>query len=79
MVSISVYLRLSADKEMPSPIPDPVTQRKPTNSRDNNNQNETTPNRRPSLFETRHVSRGSNSGKSNHDDVPFDMGWEATC
>ncbi|KAL1863329.1 hypothetical protein Plec18170_000163 [Paecilomyces lecythidis] len=45
---------------MPSPIPDPVTQRKPTNSRDNN-QNETTSNRRPSLFETRHVSRGSNS------------------
>ncbi|KAL2006289.1 hypothetical protein VTN00DRAFT_9943 [Thermoascus crustaceus] len=44
------------------PIPDPATQRKPNNSRDHtNNQNETTPNRRPSLFETRHVSRGSNS------------------
>ncbi|KAJ9366700.1 hypothetical protein DTO282E5_8601 [Paecilomyces variotii] len=53
--------KLPPIEEWMGPIPDPVTQRKPTNSRDNNNQIETTPNRRPSLFETRHVSRGSNS------------------
>lgn len=46
-----------------SPIPDPATQRKATNSRDPNNPHESTP-RRPSLFETRHVSRNSNSGNN---------------
>ncbi|GKZ60421.1 hypothetical protein AnigIFM60653_010268 [Aspergillus niger] len=47
-------------EEWMGPIPDPATQRKATNSRDPNNPHETTP-RRPSLFETRHVSRNSNS------------------
>ncbi|KAE8361653.1 hypothetical protein BDV27DRAFT_147661 [Aspergillus caelatus] len=47
-------------EEWMGPIPDPTTQRKTTGPRDPNNPNETTP-RRPSIFETRHVSRNSNS------------------
>lgn len=39
----------------------PLPERKP---KDPNNQNDTTTNRRPSLFETRHASRGSNSGNA---------------
>ncbi|KAJ6112968.1 hypothetical protein N7512_008292 [Penicillium capsulatum] len=46
------------------PQPDPTTQRKQQNSRDPNNPSETTSNRRPSFFEARHISRGSNSGIS---------------
>ncbi|PYH97548.1 hypothetical protein BO71DRAFT_447896 [Aspergillus ellipticus CBS 707.79] len=51
---------LPAVEEWMGPIPDPTTQRKTTNPRDPNNPTETTP-RRPSLFETRHISRGSTS------------------
>ncbi|RMJ21839.1 hypothetical protein PHISP_07287, partial [Aspergillus sp. HF37] len=48
-----------AEEWMGPPIPDP---RKTTNPRDPANPNESTAsNRRPSLFESRHVSRGSNS------------------
>ncbi|RAH82275.1 hypothetical protein BO86DRAFT_86131 [Aspergillus japonicus CBS 114.51] len=46
--------------EWMGPIPDPTTQRKTSNSRESTNPNETTP-RRPSLFDTRHMSRNSNS------------------
>lgn len=46
------------------PQPDPTTQTKQRNSRDSNNPSETTSNRRPSFFEARHISRGSNSGRS---------------
>ncbi|CAL5870556.1 uncharacterized protein PFLUO_LOCUS4795 [Penicillium psychrofluorescens] len=42
------------------PLPEPTTQRKTQTSRDPNSP-ETTSNRRPSLFEARHTSRGSNS------------------
>ncbi|KAL2830923.1 hypothetical protein BDW59DRAFT_14884 [Aspergillus cavernicola] len=42
-------------EEWMGPLPDPSTQRKPSN-----NHNETS-SRRPSLFETRHISRNSNS------------------
>ncbi|KAL1962898.1 hypothetical protein VTN77DRAFT_9076 [Rasamsonia byssochlamydoides] len=51
--------KLPPIEEWMGPIPDPATQRKNANTRDHN-QNETT-NRRPSLFETRHISRNSNS------------------
>lgn len=44
------------------PQPDPTTQTKQRNPRDPNNPSETTTNRRPSFFEARHISRGSNSG-----------------
>ncbi|KAA8650419.1 uncharacterized protein ATNIH1004_003105 [Aspergillus tanneri] len=47
-------------EEWMGPIPDPTTQRKNTNSREPNSQNKTTP-RRSSIFEARHISRGSNS------------------
>ncbi|KAF3384644.1 hypothetical protein F1880_002435 [Penicillium rolfsii] len=43
------------------PQPDPTTQNKQRPSRDPNNPSETTTNRRPSFFEARHISRGSNS------------------
>ncbi|KAJ5397379.1 hypothetical protein N7509_005492 [Penicillium cosmopolitanum] len=43
------------------PQPDPTTQRKQPTTRDPNNPSETTTNRRPSFFEARHISRGSNS------------------
>ncbi|KAJ5091928.1 hypothetical protein NUU61_006798 [Penicillium alfredii] len=43
------------------PQPDPTTQRKQQNPRDHNNPSETSTNRRPSFFEARHISRGSNS------------------
>ncbi|KAJ5587532.1 uncharacterized protein N7459_003297 [Penicillium hispanicum] len=43
------------------PQPDPTTQRKQQTPRDPNNPSETTTNRRPSFFEARHISRGSNS------------------
>ncbi|KAJ5107275.1 hypothetical protein N7456_003950 [Penicillium angulare] len=43
------------------PQPDPTTQRKQQNTRDPNNPNEAPTNRRPSFFEARHISRGSNS------------------
>ncbi|EAW12931.1 uncharacterized protein ACLA_013680 [Aspergillus clavatus NRRL 1] len=46
--------------EWMGPIPDSTVPRKPTNTRDPTNPNEATP-RRPSLFETRHISRNSNS------------------
>jgi hypothetical protein len=45
------------------PQPDPTTQTKQRPSRDSNNPSETTTNRRPSFFEARHISRGSNSGR----------------
>ncbi|RAK99389.1 uncharacterized protein BO80DRAFT_426643 [Aspergillus ibericus CBS 121593] len=51
---------LPSVEEWMGPIPDPATQRKITNPRDPNNPHETTP-RRPSIFETRHISRGSAS------------------
>ncbi|KAK5806355.1 hypothetical protein VI817_000613 [Penicillium citrinum] len=44
------------------PQPDPTTQRKQQTTRDPNNPSESTTNRRPSFFEARHISRGSNSG-----------------
>ncbi|GES64745.1 topoisomerase II-associated protein PAT1 [Aspergillus terreus] len=47
-------------EEWMGPIPDPATQRKTTNPRDPNNPNDST-GRRPSIFESRHISRGSNS------------------
>ncbi|KAE8147932.1 hypothetical protein BDV25DRAFT_25579 [Aspergillus avenaceus] len=47
-------------EEWMGPIPDPTTQRKTTAPRDPNNPNETTP-RRSSIFESRHISRNSNS------------------
>ncbi|KAJ5599458.1 hypothetical protein N7450_000525 [Penicillium hetheringtonii] len=43
------------------PQPDPTTQRKQQTTRDPNNPSESTTNRRPSFFEARHISRGSNS------------------
>ncbi|KAJ5246693.1 hypothetical protein N7468_001676 [Penicillium chermesinum] len=43
------------------PQPDPTTQRKQSNARDPNNPSETTTHRRPSLFEARHIPRGSTS------------------
>ncbi|CAG8007952.1 unnamed protein product [Penicillium nalgiovense] len=44
------------------PQPDPTTtQRKPHGTRDANNPTETGTNRRPSFFEAKHISRGSNS------------------
>ncbi|CAI7594290.1 unnamed protein product [Penicillium viridicatum] len=44
------------------PQPDPTTtQRKPHGTRDANNPAETGTNRRPSFFEAKHISRGSNS------------------
>ncbi|KAI9928384.1 hypothetical protein ASPWEDRAFT_107701 [Aspergillus wentii DTO 134E9] len=46
-------------EEWMGPIPEPTTQRK--TSTNPNNPNEAITNRRPSLFETRHISRGSNS------------------
>ncbi|KAF5862768.1 hypothetical protein ETB97_011218 [Aspergillus alliaceus] len=47
-------------EEWMGPIPDPTTQRKSTGPRDPSNPNETTP-RRSSIFESRHISRNSNS------------------
>ena len=44
------------------PQPDPTTQRKQQNTRDPHNPSDTPTTRRPSLFEARHISRGSNSG-----------------
>ncbi|KAJ6019668.1 hypothetical protein N7499_009366 [Penicillium canescens] len=44
------------------PQPDPTTQRKQQTPRDPNNPNETGTGRRPSFFEAKHISRGSNSG-----------------
>ncbi|KAK2766739.1 hypothetical protein FQN54_006053 [Arachnomyces sp. PD_36] len=45
-------------EEWMGPIPDPATLKKNTHGRDNSNQ-ETTTGRRPSVFENRHTSRGS--------------------
>lgn len=44
------------------PQPDPTTQQRKQSTRDSNNPPETTTARRPSFFEPRHISRGSNSG-----------------
>ncbi|KAJ5629863.1 hypothetical protein N7528_003520 [Penicillium herquei] len=51
------------------PQPDPTTQRKQQNTRDPNNPSEPTTNRRPSFFEARHISRGSNSGAPSSEDI----------
>lgn len=54
--------RIHANQDLHRPQPDPTTQRKQSNTRDPTNPSETTTNRRPSFFEARHISRGSNSG-----------------